>query len=151
MRPQIHMTEWHFYPSTILTFFCWTIEISWQMTPKDLIFILLTRMKLFHIIVMWIIFARYEMNSLKKLKMEKVKNLLSSKEDVNKVRSSLEQKTAQAFIDFAKSRQKVQEMAHLKYLDWISKLFRLSSPVSSASWYAIWENCMGLCLIHSIL
>ena len=57
------------------------------------------------------------MNSLKKLKMEKVKNLLSSKEDINKVRSSLEQKTAQAFIDFAKSRQKVREMAHLKYLD----------------------------------
>jgi uncharacterized membrane-anchored protein YhcB (DUF1043 family) len=57
------------------------------------------------------------MNSLKKLKMEKVKNLLSSKEDINKVRSSLEQKTAQAFIDFAKSRQIVQEMAHLKYLD----------------------------------
>ena len=49
--------------------------------------------------------------------MEKVKNLLSSKEDINKVRSSLEQKTAQAFIDFAKSRQIVQEMAHLKYLD----------------------------------
>ncbi|MBT9440178.1 MAG: hypothetical protein KAT52_03825 [Desulfobacterales bacterium] len=57
------------------------------------------------------------MNSLKKLKMKKVKNLLSSKEDVNKVRSSLEQKTAQAFVDFAKSKQKVQEMAHLKYLD----------------------------------
>ena len=57
------------------------------------------------------------MNSLKKLKMKKVKNLLSSKEDVKKVRSSLEQKTAQAFVDFAKSKQKVQEMAHLKYLD----------------------------------
>ncbi|MDL1983557.1 MAG: hypothetical protein LWX54_05110 [Deltaproteobacteria bacterium] len=57
------------------------------------------------------------MNSLKKLKMKKVKNLLSSKEDVNKVRSSLEQKTAQTFVDFAKSKQKVQEMAHLKYLD----------------------------------
>ncbi len=57
------------------------------------------------------------MRSLKKLKMKKVKNLLSTKEDVNKVRSSLKQKTAQAFVDFAKSRQKVQEMAHLKYLD----------------------------------
>ncbi len=57
------------------------------------------------------------MNSLKKVKMKKVKNLLSSKEDVKKVRSSLEQKTNQAFIDFAKSRQKVQEMSHLKYLD----------------------------------
>jgi len=57
------------------------------------------------------------MNSLKKLKMKKVTNLLASKEDVDNVRFSLEQKTAQAFIDFAKSKQKVQEMAHLKYLD----------------------------------
>jgi hypothetical protein len=57
------------------------------------------------------------MNSLRKLKMKKVTTLLSSKEDVNKVRSSLEEKTAQAFDDLAKSRQKVQEMAHLKYLD----------------------------------
>jgi len=57
------------------------------------------------------------MNSLKKLKMKKVKDLLSSKEDVNNVRSSLEKKTAQAFVDFAKSKQKVQELAHLKYLD----------------------------------
>lgn len=57
------------------------------------------------------------MNSLKKLKMKKVTNLLASKEDIDSVRSSLEQKTAQAFIDFAKSKQKVQEMAHLKYLD----------------------------------
>jgi hypothetical protein len=57
------------------------------------------------------------MNSLRKLKMKKVTTLLSSKEDVNKVRSSLEKKTAQAFDDFAKSRQKMQELAHLKYLD----------------------------------
>ncbi len=57
------------------------------------------------------------MNSLRKLKMKKVKNLISSKEDVRKVRSSLEHKTAQAFEDFAKSKQKVQEIAHLKYLD----------------------------------
>jgi hypothetical protein len=57
------------------------------------------------------------MNSLKKLKMKKVKNVLSSKEDVNKVRTSLEQKTSQAFDAFAKSKQKDQEMAHLKYLD----------------------------------
>ena len=49
--------------------------------------------------------------------MKQVKNLFSSKEDVKKVRSSLEKKTAQAFADFAKSKQKVQEMAHLKYLD----------------------------------
>jgi hypothetical protein len=57
------------------------------------------------------------MNSLKKLKMKKVKDLFSSKEDVSKVFASLEQKTAQAFDKFAKSKQKVLEMARLKYLD----------------------------------
>jgi hypothetical protein len=49
--------------------------------------------------------------------MKKVKNLLSSKEEVGRVRSSLEKKTSEAFSGFAKSRQKAQEMAHLKYLD----------------------------------
>ena len=49
--------------------------------------------------------------------MKKVKNLFSSKEDVSKVFASLEQKTAQAFADFSKAKQKVLEMAHLKYLD----------------------------------
>jgi hypothetical protein len=57
------------------------------------------------------------MNSLKKLKLKREKHLLSSKEEVNKVRDSLEQKTTKAFNEFAKSKQKVQEMAHLKYLD----------------------------------
>ena len=57
------------------------------------------------------------MNSLKKVEMKKVENLLSSKEEVRKVRTSLEQKTEKAFSDFAKSKQKVQEMAHQKYLD----------------------------------
>lgn len=57
------------------------------------------------------------MNSLKKLKMKKVKNLFSVKEDVKKVRSSLEEKTDKAFVEFARSKQKVQELAHLKYLD----------------------------------
>lgn len=57
------------------------------------------------------------MNSLKKVKMKKVKDLLSSKEAVSKVRASLEQRTEKAFCDIAKSKQKVQEMAHLKYLD----------------------------------
>ena len=57
------------------------------------------------------------MNSLKKLKMKKIKNLLSSKEEVRKARFSLEMKTEEAFADFAKSKQKVHEMAHLKYLD----------------------------------
>ena len=49
--------------------------------------------------------------------MKKVRNLLSSKEEVSKVQSSLEQKTSKAFSDFARYRQKAQEMAHLKYLD----------------------------------
>jgi hypothetical protein len=57
------------------------------------------------------------MNSLKKIKMKKVKNLLSSTKEVNKVRSSLEDRTSSAFRDFAKSKQKAQEMAYLKYLD----------------------------------
>jgi len=54
------------------------------------------------------------MRSLKKVKMEKTPNQLSSKEEVRKARASLEMKTEQAFVDFAKSKQKVQEMAHLK-------------------------------------
>ena len=57
------------------------------------------------------------MNSLKKLKMKKIKSLLSTKEEVVKVRSSLEQKTAKAFDEYAKSKQKTRELSHLKYLD----------------------------------
>ncbi len=57
------------------------------------------------------------MNSLKKLKMKKVKDLLSEKEDIKKVRASLEQKTDKAFVEFARSKQKAQELSHLKYLD----------------------------------
>lgn len=57
------------------------------------------------------------MKSLKKVKMIKVDNILSSKEDVGKVPMSLEKKTDKAFTGFSKSRQKVQEKAHLKYLD----------------------------------
>jgi hypothetical protein len=56
------------------------------------------------------------MNSLKKLKMKKVKNLFSSKEDVSKVFASLDQKTDKVFDDFAKSKQKILEIARLKYL-----------------------------------
>ncbi|MHB8203023.1 MAG: hypothetical protein ACYDHG_04870 [Desulfomonilaceae bacterium] len=56
------------------------------------------------------------MNSLKKLKMKKV-ILFSSKEDLKKAFSSLEQKTAQSFKAFAQSKQEVQEMARLIYLD----------------------------------
>jgi len=57
------------------------------------------------------------MRSFKKVKMKKTTNILSSKEQVRSARSSLATKTEQAFADFAKSKQKVQEMAHLKYLD----------------------------------
>jgi hypothetical protein len=57
------------------------------------------------------------MNSLKRLKMKKIKNLLSTKEEVVKVRSSLEQKTSIAFDEYAKSKQKTQELSHSKYLD----------------------------------
>ena len=57
------------------------------------------------------------MKSLKKLKMKKVHNLLSSKEEVCQVRTSLEKKTGPAFNEIAKSKQKVRELAHLKYLD----------------------------------
>lgn len=57
------------------------------------------------------------MKLLKKLKMKKVPNLLTSKEDVRKVRCSLEDRTAKDFISFVKSKHKVNEMAHLELLD----------------------------------
>ena len=57
------------------------------------------------------------MRSLKKVKMKKKTNLLATKEKVRKARLSLEVKTDKAFSEFAKSKQKVREMAHLKYLD----------------------------------
>jgi len=57
------------------------------------------------------------MDSLKKIKTRKVKNLFSTKEAVANLRASLEQRTEQAFKDFAKAKQKAQEMAHQKYLD----------------------------------
>ena len=49
--------------------------------------------------------------------MKKSGSLFSSKEKVRRARTSLEEKTEQAFVDFAKAKQKVQEMAHLRYLD----------------------------------
>ena len=49
--------------------------------------------------------------------MKKAAKLFSTKEEVRKARTSLEVKTEQAFVEFAKSKQKAQEMAHLKYLD----------------------------------
>lgn len=57
------------------------------------------------------------MRSLLKVTMKKTENLLSSKEEVCEARTSLEKKTERAFEDIAKSKQKTQEMAHLKYLD----------------------------------
>lgn len=68
------------------------------------------------------------MNSLKNLKMEKVKSLPSDKEDVKKFRVALEQKTEKAFADFAKSKQKIQESANQmsgRYImrsEWVIKL-----------------------------
>ena len=57
------------------------------------------------------------MNSLKSLRMKKVKDVLASKEAVKKTRKTLEQKTEKAFRDFARSMQNVRELAHVKYLD----------------------------------
>ncbi len=56
------------------------------------------------------------MNSLKNLKMKKI-TLFSSKEDLKKAFSSMEEKTASSFKDFAQSKQETQEMAHRIYLD----------------------------------
>ena len=57
------------------------------------------------------------MNSLKSLKMKKVKDFLSSEEAIKKARMSLEKKTEKDFKDFARSKQKVRELANQKYLD----------------------------------
>ena len=57
------------------------------------------------------------MNSLKNLKMKKVKDFFVSKETVKKTRMALELKTEEDFREFARSRQNVRELAHKKYLD----------------------------------
>lgn len=57
------------------------------------------------------------MNSLKSLKMKKVKDFLASEEAIKKARMSLEKKTEKDFKDFARSKQKVRELANQKYLD----------------------------------
>lgn len=57
------------------------------------------------------------MRSLKKIKMKETTQVLATREDVRKARTSLESKTAQAYAEFARAKQKVQEQAHLKYLD----------------------------------
>lgn len=56
------------------------------------------------------------MNSLKKLRMNKF-NLFSSKKDLEKAFSSLEEKTSVSYHAFAISRQKVQEIAQSIHLD----------------------------------
>jgi hypothetical protein len=57
------------------------------------------------------------MRSLKKIKMKKTTKRLSTKDEVRKARHSLEKETEKAFNEFAKSKQKDREMAHLKFLD----------------------------------
>lgn len=57
------------------------------------------------------------MRSLKKIKIKKITRRLSTKDEVRKARHSLEKETEKAFAEFAKSKQKDREMAHLKYLD----------------------------------
>jgi len=48
---------------------------------------------------------------------KKATEILSTPEEVKAFRVGLEQKTEVAFEKFAQSKQKVREMAHLKYLD----------------------------------
>ena len=57
------------------------------------------------------------MNSLKSLKMKKVKDFMASEEAIKNARMSLEKKTEKDFKDFARSKQKVRELANQKYLD----------------------------------
>lgn len=57
------------------------------------------------------------MNSLRTLKMKKVKGFLATKEAVKKARVSLEKKTERALQASVHSKQKARELAHVKYLD----------------------------------
>ena len=57
------------------------------------------------------------MNSLKSLKMKKVEGFFTNKKDIKKARVSLEQKTESDFREFARSKQKIREIAHKKQLD----------------------------------
>ena len=57
------------------------------------------------------------MNSLKSLKMKKVKDVLSSKEEIKEARAALEKSTEKAYRDFARSKQDVREQVHTKFLD----------------------------------
>ena len=53
----------------------------------------------------------------KQKKIKKVTDILSTPEEVRDFRVSLEQETEKAFEAFAHGKQKVKEMAHMKYLD----------------------------------
>ena len=57
------------------------------------------------------------MNSLRSLKMKKVKDLLATKEDVKSARVALEKKTEKALRESIRSKQKARELAHVTYLD----------------------------------
>jgi hypothetical protein len=57
------------------------------------------------------------MNSLRTLKMKKVKGFLATKEAVKKARVALEKKTEKALQASVLSKQKARELAHVKYLD----------------------------------
>ena len=57
------------------------------------------------------------MNSLRTLKMKKVKGFLTTKEAVKKARVALEKKTEKALQASVHSKQKARELAHVKYLD----------------------------------
>ena len=57
------------------------------------------------------------MNSLRSLKMKKVKDFLATKEAVKEARVDLERKTEKALWDSVRFKQKARELAHIKYLD----------------------------------
>lgn len=57
------------------------------------------------------------MNSLRSLKMKKVKDFLATKEAVKEARVDLEKKTEKALQDSVRFKQKARELAHTKYLD----------------------------------
>lgn len=50
-------------------------------------------------------------------KIQKATGILSTSTEVRAFRVSLEQETQKAYDDFAQSKQKVRELAHMKYLD----------------------------------
>lgn len=60
----------------------------------------------------------YAVKKLKKQKnIRKVTDILSTSAEVKSFRISLEEKTEKAFEAFAQGKQRVRELAHIKYLD----------------------------------